>query len=230
MLKKLLKNSVSNNIIISALMTICFILFTYLVGHLDVATVGDAPGPVGFSSVNAVFYKFGYHKLFYFLSEILGYIALLTAAFFSFIGGYQLVTGKSLKAVDGEIYIVGGFYVLVVIFYVFFEKVIINYRPYILDELEGPEASYPSPHTMLAVCIFSSAAVLIGKYIKDAKVANATVKVLLIMMGATVSLRFLSGVHWFTDICGAVLISGALVALYAALPRPEETTKSEEEE
>lgn len=212
--KQFTSKELKNNIIISVLMTLCFILFTYLVGHLDVAKVGDAPEAVGFSGVNKVFYMIGYHKFFYILSEILGFAAILVAVFFVFVGGYQLFTGRSLKAVDGEIYILGGFYALVLFFYVLFEKVIINYRPYILDEAEGPEASYPSSHTVLAMCVFMSAAVLTHKYIKVERIAYITKIVLIAMMVATVLLRLLSGVHWFTDIVGGMLLSTMLFSYF----------------
>ena len=212
--KEFVTKELRNNIIISVLMTLCFILFTYLVGHLDVARVGEAPEAVGFSKINATFYGLGYHKFFYILSELLGYAAILVALFFVFVGAYQLITGKSLKAVDGEIYILGGFYALVLFFYALFEKVIINYRPYILDEAEGPEASYPSSHTVLAMCIFMTAAVLASKYIKVERIANITKIVLIAMMAATILFRLLSGVHWFTDIVGGMLLSTMLFSYF----------------
>lgn len=208
------KESVKNNIIISVLMSVCFILFTYLVGNYDVAIVGESPEPVGFSKINGIFYKAEYNTLFYALSKYLGYLAILLAAFFALIGAYQLVKGKSLKAVDGEIYILGGFYVVVIAMYVLFEKLVINYRPMIIDEAEGLEASYPSSHTMLAICVILSAMVLLPKYLRKKEHINIAKIALIALMILIILFRFLSGVHWFTDILGSALLSTTLFCYY----------------
>jgi len=212
--KDIKRMCIRNNAIISGLMIVCSFLFTYVSGHFDVGFVGEAPAEVGFSSVNAFFYKFGYHKFFYSVSSVLGLTAFVVMAFFAFIGVYQLIKGKSLKKVDGEIYIMGGFYVLVLMVYAFFEKVIINYRPYIIDAEEGLEASYPSSHTMLAVCVFASAIVLFPKYIKSKNHVVILTLASIALMVLIVLCRLFSGVHWFTDIVGGLLISTTLFSIF----------------
>ena len=100
---------------------------------------------------------------------------------------------------------------LMLVVYVFFEKVIINYRPVILDgELE---ASYPSSHTMLAICICMSSLLISKYYIKD-KYRKIFDNITFVLMILLVVGRIISGVHWITDIIGGILISLFLVSLY----------------
>lgn len=58
---------------------------------------------------------------------------------------------QKLQKVSAAIYGLALVYVLMVVWYVGFEKVIINYRPVLLDG--ALEASYPSSHTMMVVTI-----------------------------------------------------------------------------
>jgi undecaprenyl-diphosphatase len=111
---------------------------------------------VGFSGVNGLFSRLiGYHPVLYTITEFLGIIALLPVVLFGVVGLLQLIQRKSLLAVDKDILVLGGIYIGVLLCYILFNKVVINYRPVILDE--GLEASYPSSHTMLAVCVLSTA-------------------------------------------------------------------------
>ena len=99
--------------------------------------------------------------------------------------------------------------------YAFFEKVVVNYRPVILEGTL-PEASFPSSHTMLACVVFGSAAMILPLYVKNSKLRRVLEGLCCFIMGFTVGGRLLSGVHWLTDIVGGVLISLALLALFSA--------------
>ena len=77
-------------------------------------------------------------------------------------------------------------------------------------------SSYPSSHSMLAVCVMLSAILPLKKRL-PAKVMPAVKAVCIAVAALTVLGRLLSGVHWFTDIVGGVLLSCALTALYYAL-------------
>ena len=153
----------------------------------------------------------GENSLFKAITDILGYFALALVGIYALIGLYQLVNRKSFFKVDKEIIALGGFYIIVLALYVLFEKVVINYRPILEDGKLA--ASYPSSHTLLTLCVCISAIWINKKLFKSdmIKIFNA---ILLIVAAVTVIGRLLSGVHWFTDIIGGIIISSALLMLF----------------
>lgn len=195
---------------------ICFIIFTILVKVVDVQPLGAEASLIGFASLNtAVFKLLGTNAFCYKLTQFFGLMAILLAGVFAAIGLLQLIKRKSLFKVDRQIITAGLVYAIVIILYVLFEKLAINYRPIVLDE--GLEASYPSTHTMLILTIFGTAVSLIRTYINSAKVALTGKLFCIAIMWLTVICRLLSGVHWFTDITGGLLISLCLISLYKSL-------------
>ena len=124
----------------------------------------------------------------------------------------QLIKGKSLKKVDGDLYILLGFYVLIGMAYLLFEKLVINYRPIVMDG--GVEPSYPSSHTVLAITFLYAAIIMLRRRIKDSQKMTVISIVLLVMMLAIILLRLFSGVHWLTDIIGGVILSVLLISIY----------------
>jgi undecaprenyl-diphosphatase len=152
----------------------------------------------------------------YQLTEYLGYFSLLVAACFALLGFVQLLRRRSLKKVDRQLLAMGGLFIVLAVLYVFFEKVIINYRPIVLPGESGPEASFPSSHTMLTVTILGSVCIVLRTYVKNdgLRVLLRVVCVLLIL--AMVFGRLLCGCHWLTDILGGVLVSCAMLALFDA--------------
>lgn len=203
------RNNNKRNIIISSILVFMAILFTILAKVIDIKPVGLDNTNLGFSTINKyVFDLLGTSNLWYVITKYLGIIAILIICIYGLIGIIQLIKRKSLLKVDKEIIILGIFYVIVMMIYVFFEKVIINYRPVLEDGLL--EASYPSSHTLLTLFV-SGSAILINKKLysnKYIKVINILLFIMMILMPVG---RLLSGVHWFTDILGGVLISSALL-------------------
>ena len=197
-----MKSQTKSNVIITACLFLVFIIFTIIVKYVDVKAVGPLQSEVGLASINlAVFKVFGTSKVMYDITEILGYLTFIVIAFFAGLGLYQLIKYKSIKKVDYKILVLGGFYVVVLIFYALFEIVIVNYRPVLVEG--GLEASYPSSHTMLSVCVISSAMIIASEMLSGKKALSITVVIIgyaLILL--TVIGRLLSGVHWFTDIFG----------------------------
>lgn len=98
----------------------------------------------------------------------------------------------------------------------FFEVFVVNYRPTLLNGML--EASYPSSHTILVLCILGTALLQARLRLKGRLQTVAQVLCVL-AMAMTVMSRFLSGVHWFTDLLGGVLLGFSLVALYLAALR-----------
>ncbi len=210
-------NKIQKKFLAALILFVLFFVFTIAVKTLDVQAIGPQGSEVGLAGINGFFFNLlGTSDFWYKLTKLLGYLSFVVAGIFALIGLTQLVRRKSLKKVDYRLLLLACFYVLVVIFYVLFEKVVVNYRPVILDEAVGLEASYPSSHTMMLLCIMATALRLLPRYCKnDAVAAIGRVACIAMMIVMPVG-RLLSGVHWFTDVLGAVLLSAALVSLYSA--------------
>lgn len=192
-----------------------FVLFTAAIANVDVRAIGPLQTSVGFAGANEFFRDLiGVNDGWYKLSQALGFFAVAVMLLFAATGAIQLFTRKSLKAVDGEILALGVFYVVVLIFYVLFEALAVNYRPILIDG--QPEASYPSSHSMLAVCIMLTALLPLKRRLPE-KAMPAVKAVCIGIAVLTVVGRMLSGVHWFTDIIGGVILSCSLSVFYYAL-------------
>lgn len=211
-----MKNTFKKNILISSLYSAIFVLFTIMVKFFDVAPAGATNTNVGFSKINSYVFNainsIKNNELFYNLSEILGYFALGVAFVLVLFAAVELLKNKSFKKVNTQYYVLAGLYAAVVFFYVFFEKVIINYRPVLVEN--QLEASYPSSHTLLSLSILLSAIIIIDKLFKSNKLTKLSKIVLFAVMILIVVFRLLSNVHWFTDIVGGILLSISLVSFY----------------
>lgn len=186
------------------------IIYTILVKYIDVQAIGPKDSLVGFATINKfIFNLTGVNMVWYSITDWLGFVPLIIAFIYAMIGLVQMIKRKNILKVDKEILGLGVFYIIVIGLYILFETYIINYRPTLMDGIL--EASYPSSHTLLSVCICGSS-LMINKYLfknkNFFKVENiiSILSILVIVIG-----RFISGVHWFTDIIGAILISIALL-------------------
>ena len=199
------------NILICVLLVLISIIYTLLVKYVDTSTIGPNGSVVGFSSLNSfVFNLTGNNMTLYKITEILGIIPILIALMYAVIGLIQVIDRKSLK-VDKELIALGILYIIVILIYVFFEKFIINYRPVLIDGIL--EASYPSSHTLLSICICGSA-LLINKYLFNNKKIYKYINIVSIISMVLIVLgRLLSGVHWASDIIGSIIISITLLKI-----------------
>lgn len=204
---------------LTGLFALLFLLVTGLVLQVDVAPVGPAGTSIGLSHLNAdVFARLGENDVWYRLTSAFGVVALLVVLFFALLGAYQLLRRRSLAAVDRDILILGVIYLITALLYVLFEHTVVNYRPVILSSAVGPEASFPSSHTMLVCTVMGTAIPAWRRRLTDRPglrrllTAGAVLIILLTVVG-----RLLSGVHWFTDILAGFLLSAALISLYTAL-------------
>lgn len=149
------------------------------------------------------------------ITDWLGLVPILVALGFAVLGLIQLIKRKSLMRVDNSILVLGGFYLLVMAAYLFFEYNIVNFRPVLINNIL--EASYPSSTILLVMCIMPTAMMQFNRLIQ-----NKTVRIVVnIFFGVfTVAMivgRLLSGVHWFTDILGGILLSSMLIMLYYSI-------------
>ena len=189
------------------------IIYTILVKYIDVQAIGPKDSLVGFATINKfIFNLTGVNMVWYSITDWLGFVPLIIAFIYAIIGFIQMIKRRSILKVDKEILGLGVYYIIVIGLYIFFETYVINYRPILMDGIL--EASYPSSHTLLSVCICGSS-LMINKYLfknkNFFKVENiiSILSILVIVIG-----RFISGVHWFTDIIGAILISIALLKAF----------------
>lgn len=199
-----------------------FILFTVIIKTVDVRPIGPEQSTVGLASVNqSVFEFFGVNLVWYHITDWLGLAAIAAAFGFALLGLFQLIRRRSLWKVDARILLLGAFYFIVIVVYVFFEFVIVNYRPVILSQ--ELEASYPSSHAMIVICIMVTAMMQFHHYLRRRKgLLWAADSASALIIAVTVVGRLVSGVHWFTDILAGILLSSALISLYAlAVSRAE---------
>lgn len=194
-----------------------FGLFTLLLTCVDVHPIGPQGAAVGFATVNGwAFQLLGVHLLWYHITDWLGVAAIAIAFAFAVTGLCQLITRRSLRKVDRHILVLGGFYLLVIGCYLFFEKVVINCRPILMDG--NLEASYPSSHTMIVVSIMATAAMAFRALCPQNKGWRLAVGIFAaVVIAVTVTGRLISGVHWLTDIVGGLMLSAALVVSYWAV-------------
>lgn len=202
---------------LGVILLILSILFTFAVTIIDVRAIGPNGTSVGFAGINgAIAEKIGYNHILYKLTQLLGYLAIVIFAFFAICGFVQLLKRKSLFKVDRSILVMGYMFLLLFLLYILFDKVAINYRPLLLPGETVLEASYPSSHTMLAVCVFGAALIDLKQRLGTAKAYNIIKWMMVVLIVVTVLGRLFSGAHWFTDIIGGLLISGTLISFYAA--------------
>ena len=79
------------------------------------------------------------------------------------------------------------------------------------------EASFPSSHTLMSICICGSSVIVNNKLFRNklTKIINISLYVLAIII---VLGRLISGVHWLTDILGGIIISFAfLMSFYSII-------------
>lgn len=200
------------NVIISIILVLLAIFFTILVKVVDVKNIGPNESSVGFATINgAVASNIGVNENLYKMTNYLGLFLFVIVAVYAIMGLFQLIKRKSLFKVDNEIIYLAFLYIITMALYLFFEKVIINYRPILVEGLL--EASYPSSHTMITICICGSA-IILNKIIFNNKLSKILNVLILILAILIIVCRILSGYHWFTDILGGVLISSALLMCY----------------
>lgn len=208
-------NNKKRNFLISGILLLIAITFTILVKVVDVKQIGVNNSSIGFATLNQfIFETTGVNIIWYHITDWLGLIPVFMAIVYAFIGLIQLIKRRSIFKVDKEIILLGLYYIIVIALYVFFEKVIINYRPILMNGFL--EASYPSSHTLMTICICGSS-ILINKKLFNNKITKVINYLSIIIIIITVVGRLISGVHWFTDIIGGILISSGLLMTFYSL-------------
>lgn len=192
-----------------------FITTLVLVRTVDVAAVGPGATSVGLSHLNTAFHQLtGEISVCYLISKLLGLGILGIAGLMALLGLIQLVQERSLWKVERPFLALGGLYAITLALYGLFEVVVINYRPILEAGQSFPEASFPSTHTLLAVVILGSLALMLERYIYDEVYCSVLRILCWVVLTVTVVTRLLSGVHWLTDIVAGVFLGACLVSIF----------------
>ena len=193
-----------------------FVLWTVLVSYVDVRAIGQNASSVGFATLNGYVHNLtGVNMFLYTITDWLGLVPIGVAFGFAVLGLVQWVGRKSLFKVDRSILALGGFYIIVLAMYIFFEIVVINYRPVLIDGYL--EASYPSSTTMLVMCVMPTAMMQLHARIKSDVFRRCVLISIAAFTAFMVIGRLASGMHWLTDIIGGALVSAGLVITYASV-------------
>lgn len=120
---------------------IAFVIWTILIQTIDVQPVGVNGTDIGFAAVNTRFFTLtGVNMTLYSITDWAGIVPLLVCMLFGIVGLAQIIKRKSLFKVDFDIIILGIYYVIVILCYLIFEMIPINYRPVLINGIA--EASY----------------------------------------------------------------------------------------
>ena len=201
------------NLITGVASLFAFALWTVLILLIDVQAVGPNDSKVGFATFNTWFHRLtGVHMALYTVTDWLGLVPIAVCMGFGCLGLYQLIKRKSLFKVDADILLLGGYYILVIFGYLFFEMVPINYRPILIDGFL--EASYPSSTTLLVLSVMPTLVFQVNRRCDNRKMKQITMIIVVLFSAFMVIGRLISGVHWATDIIGSILLSFGLFKLY----------------
>ena len=211
-----LKREIRKNFALAASLLAAFVLWTAAIRFVNVAPIGPNGSAVGFAAVNGYFHRLtGVHMGLYVLTDWLSLIPLGFIPGFALLGLVQWIRRRSLRKVDFSIFVLGGFYVLVMGAFLFFEIFPVNYRPVLIEGV--PEASYPSSTTLLVMCVMPTAVLQLRSRIRRPALRKWVCVSITLFSLFMVAGRLVSGVHWLTDIIGGGLLSGGLVVLYRAV-------------
>ena len=200
---------------VGILLLTAFAVWTFLIQTVDVQQIGPRQSAVGFATVNGWFHRLtNVHWMLYTLTDWLGLVPIVVCLLFACVGLAQLVQRRSLLKVDLDLLLLGVYYVLVIFAYLLFEMIPLNYRPVLIEGIL--EASYPSSTTLLVLSVMPTLHFQAERRLKNSALRHC-IKVLTVLFSVFMVVgRLLSGVHWLTDIVGAIFLSGGLFLLYKA--------------
>ena len=192
---------------------VLFIIWTVALRIVNVGSIGPQGSSVGFATLNKTVHNItGVHMSLYTITDWLGLVPICFIMGFGILGLCEWIKRKNLFKVDFSIFTLGGFYIIVMAVYIFFEMFVVNYRPILINGIL--EASYPSSTTMLVMCVMPTAIMQSNSRIKSNIVKKCVNILITAFIAFMVIGRLVSGVHWLSDIIGGALLSSGLVIIY----------------
>ncbi len=208
-----MKGNAKRGMIIGIALVLIFAVWTALVRTVDVRAIGPEGSSVGFAGVNGAFHDWtGVHMTLYHITDWLGLVPIVICLCFGALGLLQWIRRRSLGKVDADILLLGGYYLLVIAGYLFFEMVPVNYRPILIEGVL--EASYPSSTTLLVLSVIPTLIFQVNRRSRSAAARNIVTAAAILFAAFMVIGRIVAGVHWLTDIIGAELLSAGLYLIY----------------
>ena len=208
-----MKQSGKRNMFVGITLIMTFFIWTVLILMIDVQPLGQNGSNIGFATFNIWFHKLtGVHMDIYTITDWLGLVPVFVCMLFGGVGLLQLIQRKSLFKVDFDIIVLGIYYIVVILGYLVFEVIPINYRPILIEGIM--EASYPSSTTLLVLSVMPTLF-----YQTNQRVENKALQKMINIFTVTFSSfmvvgRLIAGVHWFTDIVGGIILSAGLFSIY----------------
>ena len=210
--EKMKKNG-KKELLAGSLLIGAFVVWTILIQLVDVQSIGVNGTKIGFATWNRWFHQLtGANMDIFTITDWLGLVPIFICMVFGVIGVTQLVKRGSLFKVDSDIIVLGIYYVIVIFSYLIFEMIPINYRPILIEG--RMEASYPSSTTLLVLCVMPTLVEQVNRRIKREALKKVIIVCAICFSGFMVVGRLISGVHWFTDIVGAVMLSIGVFSIY----------------
>ena len=202
-------------LILGILLIMTFAVWTWMIQNVDVQPVGVNGTEIGFATWNLWFHNLtGVHMTIYTITDWLGLVPIAVCLLFGALGLAQMIKRRSLPKVDHDIIFLGIYYMIVIFGYLIFEMIPINYRPILINGFM--EASYPSSTTLLVLSVMPTLIFQGNRRLKNSRLKKAVTIFTVLFSVFMVVGRLLSGVHWFTDIAGSVMLSAGLLCIYYA--------------
>ena len=211
-----MKKNGKKQLILGITLLVVFAIWTCLIQCVDVQSAGPKDTEIGFATFNCWFHRVtGVHMAIYTITDWLGLVPIFVCMTFGGVGFVQLIKRKSLFKVDRDLAFLGIYYVVVIFCYLIFEMIPINYRPILIDGML--EASYPSSTTLLVLSVMPTLIYQVNRRNTNLLFRRCMSVMSIIFSTFMVIGRSVAGVHWFTDIIGAVILSTGLYCLYKAI-------------
>ena len=231
---QLSKKSIRLFLILGFLFMVLFCVLTFCLTTVDIGNIpfenqdGSLASPLatqrlGLSSINKSFHKaFPYNDSFYKLSKIASIFMFMILALPVIYGVLDLIEAKGLKNLNRRNYVILCYLALIAILYVFFDHVVLNYRPVVMDMEEYLDAghaaaSYPSTHALLSTTIGGLGIVESLRRFKKPWLKWVSLACISVISVVVLLSRTFAGVHWLTDIVAGVLFGLSMVFLYISV-------------
>ena len=213
-----MKRSGKKELFLGSMLLVAFTIWTELIQKVDVQAIGQRGTDIGFATFNSWFHRLtSVHMAIYTITDWLGLVPIFVCLIFGGIGFCQLVKRRSLLKVDYDIIFLGIYYVAVIFGYLIFEMIPINYRPVLIDGFL--EASYPSSTTLLVLSVMPTLTFQSNRRLKS-EIVKRFICILSISFSVFMVVgRLVSGVHWFTDIMGSIMLSVGVFYIYKSVVR-----------